>query len=86
MLSTDHGAAASVHSSREDTIPALDPELRSGSQESAPQRYHSPSSFNLEFAKGSLGHHLAFILDLVENYALSPKETTSCILLWIDLQ
>lgn len=47
-------------------IPALDPQLRNRRlQESSLWRDHNPSSFNQEFAKGSLRHHLALILDLL---------------------
>lgn len=59
-------------------IPALDPERRNKRhQESYRWRDRSPSSFNLESAKGSLGHHLAFILDPAGDYLLLPEEATS---------
>lgn len=85
-LNTDRGAAVSARCSRETWFLLwIQSWGVSDSQESDLWRCHNPSCFNLEFAKGSLGHHLTFILDLVDDYAVAPKETTSCTLLWIDL-
>lgn len=81
MLNSYCGTAFQSPLAGPDMIPALDPELRNKRlQESHLWRDDNPSSFNRDFARGSLRHHhLAFILDLAGDYLLSPEETTSCI-------